>query len=188
MQISNFAIGKSSPHHNRTSTVLYGWWDKGGCSSFTNSSLHIDPPIWTQRFRTLIFMLNDFIPLLSCLVFVQLSQLEHFDIVLLTQQWFLDSNYSLNFTVFSSWMLTYFHVIGSVVQWCIAWSSQPSVTQTGDLWNRPLTFIVAFGRVLSCFLTSPNDIKYCSSGLFYLYYKRRKTPSNQFFHEDLYLV
>ena len=46
VQISNITIGKSNPHHDRASPMLYCW----NCSSFTNSSPHIDLP----RLRTLI--------------------------------------------------------------------------------------------------------------------------------------
>ena len=48
----------------------YGWCDTGGCSSFINSSLHIDPPIWTKDFELWFVSLKDFIPLLCCPVFV----------------------------------------------------------------------------------------------------------------------
>ena len=69
--------------------MLYGWWDTGCCCSFTNSSPHIDPPIWPKDFKCWFVSPKDFIPLRYCPVFVHLSHLELFDIVLLPQQWFL---------------------------------------------------------------------------------------------------
>ena len=45
VQIPHFAMGKI-PHHNRASSMLYDWYDRGDRSSFTNSSLHLDHPIW----------------------------------------------------------------------------------------------------------------------------------------------
>ena len=53
------------PFHHRASSMLYGWCDARICSSFTNSSLHIDPPIWAKDFELWFISPKDFIPLLS---------------------------------------------------------------------------------------------------------------------------
>ena len=92
-----------APHHNRPSPMLYGWCDTGGCSSFTNSLPHIDPPIWPKDFELWFVSPKDFILILYCPVFACLGPLGPFDIVLLPQQWFLDSNSSIqaNFTEFA---------------------------------------------------------------------------------------
>ena len=74
VQIPNFTIGKSPPNHNRASSMLYGWCDTGGGSSFTNSSPYMDPPF--SNFDSSVY----------CLVFGRHIPLEHFDIVLLLQQ------------------------------------------------------------------------------------------------------
>ena len=79
-------------HHNKTCSILYGWCDTEGYSSFTNCSLHIDPPIWAKDFELLFVSPKDFIPLFCCPIFARLGPPEPFDIVLLPQQWFLDSN------------------------------------------------------------------------------------------------
>ena len=71
-----FQLARAPPHththihHNRASSMLYGWYDTGGCSSFPNSSLHIDLPIWPKDFELCSLNPNDFIPLLYCPVFV----------------------------------------------------------------------------------------------------------------------
>ena len=105
-QISDFIIGKSSLHHNRASSKPYSWCDIGGCSSFTNFSPHIDPPIRAKNFQFWFVNPKDFIPLLYYPVFVCLGPLESFDFILLPQQWFLDSNSAIlaSFKVFSQWM------------------------------------------------------------------------------------
>ena len=99
-QIPGFAISKSPLNHNRASSMLYGWYDTGNYSSFTNSLPHIDPPIWAKDFGLWFVIPKDFIPLLYCPVFVCLGPREPFDIVLLPQEWFLDSNSAIeaNFT------------------------------------------------------------------------------------------
>ena len=91
---TDFAIGKSPPlsHHNRYSSRLYDWCDTGGCSFFTKSSQNIDLPIWSKDFKLWFVSPDDFILLLYCPVFVCLGPLEPFNIILLPQQWFLDSN------------------------------------------------------------------------------------------------
>ena len=76
VQISDFAIRKSLQHHNRTSSMLYGWCDTASCCSFTNSSPHIDPPIWLKDFKLWFFSPKSFIKLLYCLVFVGVGPLE----------------------------------------------------------------------------------------------------------------
>ena len=83
VQIPNFAFGENLLLHNTASSMLYSWCDTGGCRSLTNSSLHINPPIWPQNFK---------LPLLYCPVFVCFEPLEPFDIVLHPQLWFLDIN------------------------------------------------------------------------------------------------
>ena len=92
VQIPDIGIGKSLPHYNQASSMLYGWCDTGACSSFTNSSPNIDPPIWAKSFEFWFISPEEFIPLLYCPVFVHLGPLDPFDIVSLAQQWFLDSN------------------------------------------------------------------------------------------------
>ena len=72
--------------------MLYGWYDAGGCRSFTNSLPHIDPPMWAKDFKLWFVSPKDFITLLYCPVFVHLGKLEPFEIILLPQQWLLDSN------------------------------------------------------------------------------------------------
>ena len=88
----NLQMAKAPTHHNRPSSMLHGWCDTEGFSSFTNSSLHVDPPYLTHRFWTRFVSPKDSIPLLYWSVFKRLGPLEHFDMVLLPQQWFLDSN------------------------------------------------------------------------------------------------
>ena len=90
--IANFAISKSPLLHNRASSMLYGWCNTAGSSSFTNSSPHIYPPIWVKDFELWLVSSKDFIPLLYCPVFVRLDQLEPFHTVFLSQQWFLDAS------------------------------------------------------------------------------------------------
>ena len=50
LQIPDFAIDKGPQHYSRTASILYGWCDTGGSSSYTNSSPHIDSPIWPKVF------------------------------------------------------------------------------------------------------------------------------------------
>ena len=76
----------------RASSMLYGWSYAGGLQLFHQLFAAHSPSYLTQRFRTLIRQPK---VLLCCLVFVRLDPLEPFDIVLLHQQWFLDSNSAL---------------------------------------------------------------------------------------------
>ena len=80
------------PHYNRVFSILNGWCDTRYYRSFTNSSLYIDPLIWPKDFELWFLCSKDLIPLLYCSVFVRLGQLEPCYIVLLPQQWCLDSN------------------------------------------------------------------------------------------------
>ena len=95
VKLPDFAIGKSPPQHNRFSSMLYGWCDTGGCSSFATSSLLINLPIWLKDFELWFVSPKNFIPLLYCPVFVHLGSLEPIDIVLLPQRWFLDRNFAI---------------------------------------------------------------------------------------------
>ena len=77
VQIPDFAIGRSpSPYHNWASSMLYGWCDVGGCSSFTNILLYNDSPIWSKDFELWFVSPMYFIPLLLYWVFVYLGPLE----------------------------------------------------------------------------------------------------------------
>ena len=89
---SLFCNWQSPQHHSRTLNMFYGRFETGGCSSFNNSSLHTDPPIWPKYFELWFTSPKDFIPLLNCPVFVCLGPLEHFDIILIPRQNFLDWN------------------------------------------------------------------------------------------------
>ena len=120
VQIPNYATGKIPLHYNRAFSMFYGWWDTGGCSSFTNSSPHIDPPIWLEVFELWFVSPKDFISLLYCPVFMHLGPLDTFDVVLVPQQWFLQILLCMSASqVFSH----FFHDIGSVVQWCFEQST-----------------------------------------------------------------
>ena len=89
VKFPDFTIGKSLLYHNRSSFMLYDWYDLRGCSSLSNTSLPMDPDYLTEIIRTLIHPSKG-VP--SCPIFASLGPLEPFDIVLLPQQWFLDSN------------------------------------------------------------------------------------------------
>ena len=102
VQIPNFVIGRSFCIITEPRPYFMVGLIQGGCSSFTNSSQHIEP-IWPQDLKLWFISPKDFIPLLKWVklhkdwtidypVFVQLDPLKPFDIVLLPQQWFLDSN------------------------------------------------------------------------------------------------
>ena len=82
---------KSTQHLNRGSSMVCGWCDTRSCSSFTNSSPHLNSPIWPKDFELWFVSPMDVIPLLYCSVFVHLCPLEPFQIVLLPQKWFLGS-------------------------------------------------------------------------------------------------
>ena len=92
-QIPDFAINKgiTTTTTEPLPCFMFGVI-RGGCSSFTHSSLHIDPPIWAKDFKLWFISPKNFIPLLYCPVFVHLDPLEPFDILLLPQQRFFDSN------------------------------------------------------------------------------------------------
>ena len=77
--------------NTRKFSILYSW---SHCS-LTYSLSHIDPPILVQDFELWFVRPEDFIPLLYCPVFMYLGLLGPFDIVLLPQQRFLDSNSAL---------------------------------------------------------------------------------------------
>ena len=65
-------------YHYKASSMLEGWCDTRGCSSFTKSSLLIDPPIWFQfnsDFKLWFLSSKDFILLLYCSVFPRLGLL-----------------------------------------------------------------------------------------------------------------
>ena len=53
IKMPDFAVGNSLQHHNRLSSMLYGWFDTEGYSSFTNSSPYRSSFL-TEIFRTLI--------------------------------------------------------------------------------------------------------------------------------------
>ena len=50
----DFVVGKSLLHFNRASSMLFGWYDTGSCSSFHQSFAAHRPCYLIQRFRTLI--------------------------------------------------------------------------------------------------------------------------------------
>ena len=91
VQTPDFAICKAPPP-TKIFFMLYSWCDTGGCSSFTNSSPHIAPPIQPKDFELWFFSLKNFISQLYYPVFVCFGSLVLFDIVLFSQQCFLDSN------------------------------------------------------------------------------------------------
>ena len=53
VQIPNFTSGKSSSHHNRASSMLYGWYDRELMFIHQFFAKH-RPPYLSQRFQTLI--------------------------------------------------------------------------------------------------------------------------------------
>ena len=127
VQFLDFAIGKSSPHHNTASSMLCGWCNIGGSRSFTNTSLHIDPLIWPRDFELWFVSPKDIILLLYCSVFEWFGPLDLSKIVSFPQQWFLNSillyrpaSQSLLLTVDVD---TFFHDIGLLVQWCLEQSA-----------------------------------------------------------------
>ena len=137
VQIPNLAIGKSLPHHKRAFSMLYGQCDTGVCSSFTNTSQHIESPTWLRDFKLWFVSPKDFISLFYCQVFVCLCSLEPFHILLL----FLDSNSIIkaSFTESSLYSGCRHIFFTTLVQMGNdVWSSQLSITQAGDWWNCPL--------------------------------------------------
>ena len=89
-------IWQSPPQHNRAFFMLYGWCDTESYSSFINSLPYIDPLIWVKDFNLWFVSLKEFILLFYHPVFVHVGRLKPFDIVLLPQQWSLDSNSAIN--------------------------------------------------------------------------------------------
>ena len=69
---------KFPTHSNKVSSMLYNWCYTEGCSSFTNSLLLIDPPIWPKDFALWLICPKDFILLLYCPVLVHLRLLPLF--------------------------------------------------------------------------------------------------------------
>ena len=127
MQISDNC--QKPPHHNRTSSILYGWCDTGDGTSFNNSSPYLDPPIWVKDFEIWFVSPKVFIPLLCCSVFVRLG---HWSLLILFC--FLNSGFFVKkfchigqlYRVFSSLrMLTHFFTILGQL-YCDVWSIQPS--------------------------------------------------------------
>ena len=125
MQILDFAISKSPPHHNRHSSMLYGCYDTGGCSSFTNSLPHIDPPIWPKDFKLWFVSPKEFIPLLYWPVLVGLAPLETFDIIC-----FLNSSFSTTILTYRPASLSPLFKVDvntfpfrKLVQLCSQWSA-----------------------------------------------------------------
>ena len=92
VKIPDPAIGKSPHTLTEPRLCFMVGMIFGSCSFFTNSSPHIDPPIWPKDFELRFVILKDFIPLLYLLVYVRLGPLELFDIVFLSQQRFFDCN------------------------------------------------------------------------------------------------
>ena len=120
---------QKSPTHTRASSLLYGWCDTGSYSSFTDSSRHIDPPLWTKDFEFWFIGSKD------CSIFQSFCALTHCS--LLSLLCFFNSGFltailpyrpasqSLLFTVNVDTFFT------RLVQLCSnVWSSQPLVTQT----------------------------------------------------------
>ena len=64
VQFLDLAIGESLPNHNKASSMLYCWCNTGVCSSFTNSSPHIESPVSPKDFEFWFVCQKDFIPLL----------------------------------------------------------------------------------------------------------------------------
>ena len=157
MQIFDFGICKSPPththtHHSRSSFMFYGWWDTDGCSSFTNSSLHVNPRIWPKDFELWFVRPKDFIPMVYFPVFVLLVSLEDFDIVLLPQNCFLTAilpcmpaSLTLLLTVGAK---TFFRDICSLVRWCLEQFCPESWWLT-----KFSAVLVAFGLLLTLFCT-----------------------------------
>ena len=50
VQFPDFAISKIPPHHNKATSMLYGWCDSGDCSSFTNSLPYISRKVKLSPF------------------------------------------------------------------------------------------------------------------------------------------
>ena len=92
VQIPDFVNGKSSPYHNRAASVFYSRWNTSGCSSFINSSTHIDASIWPKDFELWFVNPKDIVPPLYCPVFERLALLGTFNIVLFPQPWLLGIN------------------------------------------------------------------------------------------------
>ena len=158
----DFANGKSPSHHNRASSMLYGWCNTEGFSYFTNSLRHIDLTIQAKDFELWFVRPNVFIPQLYCPVLVCLGLLEPFDIVLLLQLCFLDSNtalYQLHRIFSSQWMVTYFFCdIGSVVHQCLE-QSVFCHESWWFWWNSPWLFLwllVYQPYLWSCFIRFPD--------------------------------
>ena len=134
--IPNFATDKSPPQHNRASSMLFGWCDTGGCSTFTNSSPHIDPPIWPTDFELWFISPKNFIPLLYC---QSLCTLAHWS--LLTLFCFFNHGFLTAILPFRSALQslllrvnvdTFFHNIGSVfcqASWWLCISKTSSILQ-----------------------------------------------------------
>ena len=108
VQIPYFTIGKCPPHYNRTSSMLYGWCDTGGCSSFSNSLPHIFNPKISN------FDLSVQRTILANQSLLTLFCFHNSDFLTVILPYRPDTQ-SLLLTVDTN---IFFHNIGSVVQWC----------------------------------------------------------------------
>ena len=115
-------LTKASPRHNRASSMLYGWCNTGGCSSFSNILLHIDFLIDP---KILNFDLSVQRTLFHCSIAKFLCILDYCS--LLTLFCFLNHGFLMVILLYrpaSQSLLTvdidtFFHDIGLVVQWCL---------------------------------------------------------------------
>ena len=142
-QIPDITIGKAPP---RDFCMLYGWCDTGCWSSFNNSSPKIDPLIWDKDFNILFAVQR--ILFYSSIVLC-LGALVHWKFV--TLFCFLNNGFLtaiLPYRQTSQSLLlrvdidTFFHDIGSVVQWCF---EQPAFCHVSWWlrWNCPLVFLLS---------------------------------------------
>ena len=151
----------------RASSMLYGWSDTGGCSSFTKCSPHIDTSIWSKNFELWFISPEDFIPLCYCPVFARLSPLKLFDIVLLPQQRSVDNNFAIeaSFTEHSShngcWNIFSRYLFKCIVIFgAVSLLSRKRVPVLHCFWSTNRIFCL----VLSRFLMSPNSRIHCRPG------------------------
>ena len=103
---------------SRASSMVYCWCDVRGCSSFTNSSLLIDTPIWPKDFKLWFVCPKESILLFYCSVFVCLV---HWSLLRLFC--FLNSGFLTAILLYRPAsplsVCWHFFYISSVIQWCL---------------------------------------------------------------------
>ena len=113
--------------------MLYGWWDIGDCSYFTNSLQHIDVFIRPKYFELWLARPKDFIPLLYFWMPWPTGTFWHWFVSTTVISWLQFWHIGKLHRVFFLQMMLSLFFMTLVQLWSDVYSSQPSITQAVEI-------------------------------------------------------